>query len=110
MLFYSQGLILLMVRMLEPGMLRIHLGLLKKLFRCMFTGEPDDEEEMDIEPINMLFNSTLNIEFVYVILEGIVTFSKMSFGSNALDQSPMDRQFEDVMYSLDGQDMTVRVH
>ena len=79
-LFYSQGLILLMVRMLEPGMLRIHLGLLKKLFSCMFTGEPDDEEEIDIEPINMLFNSTLNIEFVYVILEGIVTFSKLSFG------------------------------
>ena len=29
----------------------------------------------------MLFNSTLNIEFVYVILEGIGKFSKMTFAT-----------------------------
>lgn len=36
-----------------------------------------------MEPINLLFNSTLNIELVYVILEGIVKFSRM--GMNDLD-------------------------
>ena len=34
--------------------------------------------------MRMLLNSTLNIEFVYVMLEGIVKFSKMTF---ALDSS-----------------------
>ena len=34
-----------------------------------------------IEPIKILLNSTLNIEFVYVILEGIVKFSKMNFST-----------------------------
>ena len=38
----------------------------------------------ELEPIRMLLNSTLNIEFVYVMLEGIVKFSKMTF---ALDTS-----------------------
>lgn len=36
-----------------------------------------------LEPICILLNSTLNIEFVYVILEGIVNFSRMSFKPDA---------------------------
>ena len=59
--------------------------------------EPEGEST---EPINMLFNSTLNIEFVYVILEGIVKFSQMGLG----EISPMsfDTEFEqDITYSKD---------
>ena len=47
-----------------------------RLVTCR-TSEPEGKCS---EPINMLFNSTLNIEFVYVILEGIVKFSKMGLG------------------------------
>ena len=67
--------------MLEPGSFRLHLRLLKKLFGCQNNGTNADDQA-EIEPINMLFNSTVNIEFVYVILEGIVKFSSMSFKSD----------------------------
>lgn len=68
-LFYSQGFILVFVRMLEPGSLSIHRDLMRELFNCR-NSEP--KESCCIAPINMLFNSTMNIELVYVILEGLV--------------------------------------
>ena len=70
-LFYAQGLIFALTRMLEPGQFRLHLGLAQKLFCC----KTDVLIEEKIEPINLHFNSTLNIEFVYVILDGIIKFS-----------------------------------
>ena len=68
--------------MLEPGSFRLHLRLLKKLFGCQSNNGTNADDQAEIEPINMLFNSTVNIEFVYVILEGIVKFSSMSFKSD----------------------------
>ena len=75
-LFYTQGVILPFLRMIEPGIFQLHLRLFKKLVRCRF--KEADEEEI-VEPISILLNSTLNIEFVYVILEGIVNFSRINF-------------------------------
>ena len=82
-LFYSQGFILPFLRMLEPGALELHIRLLRRLLKCKKV-DAAEEEEIRIEPISILFNSTLNIEFVYVILDGIVKFSQMNFAS--LDQ------------------------
>ena len=39
----------------------------------------DSDEIETIEPIRVLLNSTLNVEFVYVLLDGIVQFSKLNF-------------------------------
>ena len=39
----------------------------------------------------MLFNSTLSIEFVYVILEGIVKLSKMSLGGPQSEEGENDK-------------------
>ena len=75
-LFYTQGVILPFLRMIEPGILKLHVRLFLKLARCRF--KEADEEEI-VEPISILLNSTLNIEFVYVILEGIVNFSRINF-------------------------------
>ena len=62
--------------MLEPGALKLHIRLFCNIIKCKILDEANEEQ---IEPICILFNSTLNIEFVYVILEGIVKFSKMNF-------------------------------
>ena len=62
--------------------------------------------QKEIEPINLLFNSTLNIEFVYVILEGIVKFSKLSFDSD----ERLETEFADrLSYEREGQDVTFHV-
>ena len=75
-LFYTQGVVLPVLRMIEPGIFKLHVRLFLKLVRCRF--KEADEEEI-VEPISILLNSTLNIEFVYVILEGIVNFSRINF-------------------------------
>lgn len=62
--------------------------------------------QQEIEPINLLFNSTLNIEFVYVILEGIVKFSKLSFDSDETLESEIANQLS---YEREGQDATFHV-
>ena len=77
-LFYSQGFLMPLIRMAEPGSLKMHLKLLWRLVSCRHIKD-EDNDDVKISPIRILFNSTLNIEFVYVILEGIVNFSKMSF-------------------------------
>ena len=77
-LFYAQGVLLPLLRMLEPGSMKLHLRLLSKILRCRIK-EAEDEA---VEPICILFNSTLNIEFVYVTLEGIVKFSRMNFSAD----------------------------
>ena len=78
-LFYSQGFILPLIRVTEPGSRMMYWRMLKNLFTCS-----KDVKEEKAAQVNMLFNSTLNIEFVYVVLEGIVKFSKVTF---AMDQS-----------------------
>jgi len=85
-LFYSQGFILPLIRLLEPGSFNLNKLLFRKLFSCRKKLEMEEEE---VEPIRMLLDSTLNIEFVYVILEGIVKFSKMTF---AIDTSLEEEQ------------------
>mmetsp|Transcript_13980 Transcript_13980/g.19068 ORF Transcript_13980/g.19068 Transcript_13980/m.19068 type:complete len:292 (-) Transcript_13980:1034-1909(-) len=104
-LFYSQGFILSLIRMLEPGSLAVHLKLFKRLIRCKW----DSEECEAIEPINMLFNSTLNIEFVYVILEGIVKLSALSLTVEAEDALLLEDIEHEVSYSEDRQDVTLKV-
>ena len=64
------------MRMLEPGSFKLHYMLLKKTIMCKRDQLKDLKEK---RPIRILLNSTLNIEVVYVILEGIVQFSKMNF-------------------------------
>ena len=64
------------MRILEPGTLNLHIRLFRNLIKCKNLDEADEEK---VEPISILFNSTLNIEFVYVILEGIVKFSRINF-------------------------------
>ena len=55
----------------------------------------------------MLLNSTLNIEFVYVMLEGIVKFSKMTF---ALDtsQEAAENNISFQRFGING-DMSLRI-
>ena len=77
-LYYSQGLITALISLIEPGALQVYLALIKRLFTCRFS----DPEEKSIEPINVSLHSTLNIEFVYVILEGIVKISRMNLDGN----------------------------
>lgn len=89
-LFYSQGFIFTLTRILEPGAFRLHMSLAKK----MFGFGADESVEDKIEPINLHFNSTLNIEFVYVILEGIVKFSH-------IDNDDMEDADLDFSYSED---------
>ena len=72
-LFYLQGFILSLIRICEPGSIRCYWSLFTRLVKC-----ERERPAVDQEPINMLFNSTLNIEFVYVILEGIVKLSKQT--------------------------------
>ena len=78
-LYYSQGFVFAITRILEPGSFKLHISNLRRVFCCRSNSTRRD----CMEPINLLFNSTLNIEFVYVILEGIVKFSRM--GMNDLD-------------------------
>ena len=65
--------------MLEPGSLQLYSSLFRKLVTCR---RNDNDGLEKIEPIRILLNSTLNIEIVYVILEGIVKASKMNFEHN----------------------------
>lgn len=69
-----------LIRMFEPGTFKLYCRLLRRFVSC--TKKALEEE--DLKPIRMLLDSTLNIEFVYVILEGIVKFSKYNF---AMDNS-----------------------
>ena len=67
------------IRMLEPGSINLHFMLLKKTIMC----KRDELKHLkEAKPIRILLNSTLNIEIVYVILEGIVQFSKMNFSAD----------------------------
>mmetsp|Transcript_18268 Transcript_18268/g.24391 ORF Transcript_18268/g.24391 Transcript_18268/m.24391 type:complete len:138 (+) Transcript_18268:309-722(+) len=45
-LFYGQGLIMLIVRMLEPGSLKVHIALLKRLLTC----KDDEGDCVDLTP------------------------------------------------------------
>ena len=56
--------------MIEPGNFKLYCQLFRRLISC----KEQSLEEEKIQPIRMLLDSTLNIEFVYVILEGIVKF------------------------------------
>lgn len=71
-LFYSQGLILSLIRLLEPKSFHMYVRLAKNILTCKL--KQDEDSACKTEPIRILFNSTLNIEFVYVLLEGIVKF------------------------------------
>ena len=108
-LFYSQGLILSLIRMCEPGSVRCYVSLLKRLVMC-----DRDRPAAKQEPINMLFNSTLNIEFVYVILEGIVKLSKQTLDDAEADDDYGKETFEEdieqeLTYSKCRRDVTLRV-
>lgn len=77
-LFFSQGWILPLFRMIEPGSFKMHRSLMSSLIRRLKC-QKRQEDEVEVEHIDILLDSTLNVEFVYVILEGIVKFSKKTF-------------------------------
>jgi len=65
----------------------------------------------------VLFNSTVNIEFVYVILEGIVKFSRMrmrsssSLASSPQDEEPDEEPDEDLTGVVrEGPDLTIMIN
>lgn len=43
------------------------------------SNDSQDVEEEKLEPVTVLFNSSLSVELVYVILEGIYQFSLINF-------------------------------
>ena len=60
----------------------------------------------------MRLDSTLNIEFVYVILEGIVKIARMRLddsGNFSVQGNDMDVDPEDISVSEDRQDLTLKV-
>ena len=83
------------ISLLEPGSFRVHMQLIQRLLTCKIY----DREGESIEPINVMLDSTLNIEFVYVILEGIVKICCMRLDGH--DSNHMEVQDEDITVSDD---------
>ena len=99
-LYYSQGIILVLVKLIEPGSLKVHMNLARRLLCCRFK----EKEEESIESINVRLDSTLNIEFVYVILEGIIKIARMRIDDNGRpsdEGNDIDVDPEDITVSED---------
>lgn len=106
-LFYSQGFLLPIVRLVEPGQLSFYLMLLKKIFTCK---QVEDYDIESYKEINILLNSTLNVEIVFVMLEGIVNCSKVNL-KNEDDQSQIteETQPDFTQVRINGNDVTLKI-
>ena len=115
-LFLAQGFLLPLVRMFEPAFFKIIYNNFLKLIKN------EDEEIISrpslrsasleygkdqLEPMSMIFNSALNAEFVYVILEGISQFSLLNYFKGGLTKDQYKR-FKAMKYTVgDNGDTTV---
>ncbi len=67
------------------------------------------KKKKEMEPMSLLLNSTLNAEFVYIILEGISQFSLLNFVGHGLTQEQI-RRFWEMKYEVgDDNDTTVKI-
>ena len=80
--FYSQGLLLTLLRAAEPAFFKI-------IYQKIFLGPK--HVTAFLEPLTMRFKSDINSEMVYLILEGISQFSLLTQNKETLDKEQMKR-------------------